>query len=86
MIGEKELKMRKRSRLLINTARGGLVQEAALIRAFEERWIAGAGFDVLVKEHPSRATRSVNCGFQTSSSRPTLPGHQTAPCGFWPIS
>jgi glycerate dehydrogenase len=52
MIGEKELKMMKRSALLINTARGGLVQEDALRRALEEGWIAGAGFDVLVKEPP----------------------------------
>ncbi len=52
MIGETELRMMKRSALLINTARGGLVQEEALIRALEEGWIAGAGFDVLVKEPP----------------------------------
>ena len=52
MIGEKEFKMMKRSALLINTARGGLVQEEALIQALREGWIAGAGFDVLVKEPP----------------------------------
>jgi glycerate dehydrogenase len=52
MIGEKELKTMKRTALLINTARGGLVQEDALMRALEEGWIAGAGFDVLVKEPP----------------------------------
>ncbi|HQR52660.1 MAG TPA: D-2-hydroxyacid dehydrogenase [Burkholderiales bacterium] len=52
MIGEKELKMMKRTALLINTARGGLVQEDALVRALKEGWIAGAGFDVLVKEPP----------------------------------
>jgi glycerate dehydrogenase len=52
MIGEKQLKSMKRSALLINTARGGLVQEDALVRALEERWIAGAGFDVLVREPP----------------------------------
>jgi glycerate dehydrogenase len=52
LIGEKQLKMMKRSALLINTARGGLVQEDALRCALEEGWIAGAGFDVLVKEPP----------------------------------
>jgi phosphoglycerate dehydrogenase-like enzyme len=31
---------------LINTARGPVVQETALVRALEERWIAGAGPDV----------------------------------------
>jgi glycerate dehydrogenase len=38
--------------LLINTARGGLVDEAALIRALDEGLIAGAGFDVLTTEPP----------------------------------
>jgi glycerate dehydrogenase len=42
----------KRNALLINTARGGLVDEAALIRALDERLIAGAGFDVLTAEPP----------------------------------
>jgi len=42
----------KRNTLLINTARGGLVDEAALIQALEEGLIAGAGFDVLTVEPP----------------------------------
>jgi glycerate dehydrogenase len=42
----------KRSALLINTARGGLVDESALIRALDEGLIAGAGFDVLTVEPP----------------------------------
>ena len=42
----------KRNALLINTARGGLVDEAALIQALDEKLIAGAGFDVLTVEPP----------------------------------
>ena len=53
LIGEPELRAMKRSALLINSARGGLVDEAALARALLEGWIAGAGFDVLSVEPPS---------------------------------
>jgi len=52
MIGEAELKAMKPDAVLINTARGGLVDEAALARALKEGWIGGAGFDVLSKEPP----------------------------------
>ena len=47
-----ELRRMKRSALLINTARGGLVNEADLIAALEGGMIAGAGFDVLTTEPP----------------------------------
>ena len=52
LIGAAELRAMKRSALLINTARGGLVDEAALIRALREGWIGGAGFDVITAEPP----------------------------------
>ncbi|HEX8964420.1 MAG TPA: D-2-hydroxyacid dehydrogenase [Rhodocyclaceae bacterium] len=52
MIGAAELRAMKPDALLINTARGGLVDEAALARALKEGWIAGAGFDVLSQEPP----------------------------------
>jgi len=50
MIGEKELKQMKPTAYLINTARGAVVDEAALIKALQENWIAGAGLDVFEKE------------------------------------
>lgn len=52
LIGEAELRAMKPSALLINTARGGIVNELALIRALKEGWIAGAGFDAITVEPP----------------------------------
>jgi glycerate dehydrogenase len=52
MIGAKELEMMKSTAILINTARGGLVDEAALAEALKSGTIAGAGFDVLTAEPP----------------------------------
>jgi len=52
LIGLPQLRRMKRNAILLNTARGGLVDEQALIRALEEGLIAGAGFDVLTIEPP----------------------------------
>lgn len=52
LIGYEQMKRMKRTALLINTSRGGLVDEQALIRALDEGLIAGAGFDVLTTEPP----------------------------------
>ena len=52
LIGAAQLRMMKRTALLINTARGGLVDESALVDALQSGVIAGAGFDVLTQEPP----------------------------------
>jgi glycerate dehydrogenase len=52
MISARELASMKRNAILVNTARGGLVDEAALAQALTDGTIAGAGFDVLSKEPP----------------------------------
>lgn len=50
LIGEQELRLMKRTALLINVGRGPIVQEAALVRALREGWIAGAALDVFERE------------------------------------
>ncbi|MFO8141737.1 MAG: D-2-hydroxyacid dehydrogenase [Marinobacter sp.] len=52
LIGERELSLMKPTALLINTSRGGLVDEVALAAALRNGGIAGAGFDVLTQEPP----------------------------------
>jgi D-3-phosphoglycerate dehydrogenase len=52
MIGEAELRAMKPTAYLINTARGGLLDESALYKALQEKWIAGAALDVFVDEPP----------------------------------
>ena len=50
LIGEKELKMMKKDAYLINTARGPVVDEKALVKALKEGWIKGAALDVFENE------------------------------------
>lgn len=50
LIGERELKMMKRSAILVNAARGPIVDTSALVKALREGWIAGAGLDVFEEE------------------------------------
>lgn len=66
MIGEREFKMMKPTAYLINTSRGKVVDEHALIKALEKGWIAGAALDVystepLPSEHPLRKMPNCLC-------------------------
>ncbi|MFD1554721.1 D-2-hydroxyacid dehydrogenase [Paraburkholderia silviterrae] len=53
MLSTPEFRAMKRKPLIINTARGGLVDEDALVRALDEGLIGGIGFDVLSSEPPT---------------------------------
>jgi len=52
LISSRELSIMKENAYLINTSRGGVIDEEALIKALKERKIAGAGLDVLSTEPP----------------------------------
>jgi D-3-phosphoglycerate dehydrogenase len=64
LIGEKELAMLKKTALIVNAARGGVINEAALHTALSNKQIAGAAFDVFEEEplpadHPLRSLPNV---------------------------
>ena len=50
LIGERELRLMKATSTLINTSRGAIIDEVALLRALHEGWIRSAGLDVQMRE------------------------------------
>ena len=60
MISEDQFKHMKPSAIFLNTGRGATVDEAALIKALQEDWIAFAGLDVLEKEPVDTANPLLN--------------------------
>lgn len=64
IVGEAELKMLKPTAILLNPARGPLIQEQALLRALNENWIAGAALDThyyypMPEDHPLWSMKNV---------------------------
>ena len=56
LIGDPQLRRMKNTAILINTARGGIVEEQALLRALQQGWIAAAGVDVMAQEPPEASS------------------------------
>lgn len=77
LIGAAELAAMKPGALLINTARGGLVDEAALAAALREGHLGGAGFDVLSEEPP------VNGNVLLAADLLTAPNFLLTPHNAW---
>jgi len=64
MIGPQQLSWMKPDAILVNTSRGGVIDEAALVQGLKERKIAGAGLDVFAREplpedHPLKGLDNV---------------------------
>ena len=58
LIGEKQLRLLPSTAVLVNVARGGIIEEGALFKALSEKWIFGAGLDVWFNYPGSREERS----------------------------
>jgi len=62
MIDERALGLMKPNSVIINTARGAVIEENALVKALNQRRIGGAGIDVLEKEPPTKDHPLLACG------------------------
>jgi glycerate dehydrogenase len=74
MIGAAELASMKKTAVIINTARGGIIDEAALVDALRNGVIAGAGMDVLTVEPPKQGNILID---------PTIPNLIVTPHVAW---
>lgn len=86
LIGERELQLMKRSAIIVNMGRGGIVNEAALAKAIDEELIAGAALDVFVAEplpqhnpllhtrHPERLRLAPHVAWASTQARERLVG------------
>ncbi|HTO47890.1 MAG TPA: D-2-hydroxyacid dehydrogenase family protein [Burkholderiales bacterium] len=92
MIGARELGLMKRDAILVNTSRGPLVDEQALITALREKRIGGAGIDVfghepLPQDHPLRKLENVvatpHLGYVTREGYRTFYTHAVEDIKGW---
>jgi phosphoglycerate dehydrogenase-like enzyme len=84
LLGARELGLMKRTAYLVNTSRGPIVDEAALVRALREGTIAGAGLDVfepepLPADHAFRSLPNIvvtpHLGYVTEETYRVFYGH-----------
>jgi len=80
IVGKREIGLMKPGAYIVNTARGGLIDEEALLDALEEGRVAGAGLDVFAKEPPEddrwyRLTNVImgsHCGASTTGAADSM--------------
>ena len=82
LIGAEQLAMMRRNAILINTARGGLVDEGALAQALQDGIIGGAGFDVLTNEPFCRPAPKAFCLSRSIHGNSPIRRRRLPPAGY----